>query len=166
MDVNNIKSEVRRVNGYLKEVTTFFDASGKPISHIMNPLMVELKPRDILQIMIGSLLMATPLSFTEEVWIISKELSDQKIILMSLVSSLTVTLFIYFNFYRGRLKGNIIQFIKRILATYIITLLSASMILLLIDKLPIFTDLNLAIRRSVIVGLPSVFAATLSDYLK
>jgi uncharacterized membrane protein len=69
--VKKIQTEVKRVNGYLKEVVTFFDSTGKPISHVMNPLMVELRPRDITQIFIGSLLVSTPLCFTEEVWNLS-----------------------------------------------------------------------------------------------
>ena len=35
------KAELKRINGYLKEVVTFFDDTGKPIGHVMNPLMVE-----------------------------------------------------------------------------------------------------------------------------
>ena len=70
------RSEIKRINGYLKEIITFLDDSGNPIGHSINPLMVELKPRDITQLFVGSLLVSTPLCFTEEVWKISESLSD------------------------------------------------------------------------------------------
>lgn len=59
------KTEIRRINGYLREFITFFDSSGNPISQVMNPLMVELKPRDILQLFAGAFLISSPLCFTE-----------------------------------------------------------------------------------------------------
>jgi hypothetical protein len=55
---NKFNTEVKRINGYLKEVITFLDSSGQPVSHIVNPLMVEVKPRDVLQLFVGSCLIA------------------------------------------------------------------------------------------------------------
>ena len=79
-----LNTEIKRIGGYLKEVTTFFDESGQPISHIMNPLMVELRPRDIMQIFAGAFLIATPLSLTEEVWQLSKTLPIKQTIWLAL----------------------------------------------------------------------------------
>ena len=160
------QTEIQRINGYLKEVVTLFDSSGKPISSVINPLMVELAPRDVLQIFVGALLFATPLSFTEEVWTISLELPSFKVYLLSVFSLVTVTLFIYFNFYRHRLKGHLIEFVKRVFATYLISISSVALMLYLIDKLPFEESPEVAIRRLVIIGFPSVFGATLSDYIK
>ena len=160
------KSEVKRINGYLREVVTFFDASGKPLSQVMNPLMTELKPRDILQIFVGAFLVSAPLCFTEEVWTLSVELKRLNVYALGLISYVTVALFIYFNFYRYRLKGNIVEFIKRIVATYAITASSIILILLLIDKFPIETEPYVAIKRVIIIGFPALFGAVISDYLK
>ena len=163
---NNFKTDIRRINGYLKEVTTFFDSSGKPISHIMNPLMVELKPRDIAQIFVGSLLVATPLSLTEEVWNLSQSLPKLNVILLLLCSLSAVILFVYFNFYRFKLIGNILNFVKRIVAIYFISLLSVILILFLINKLPIVESPIIAFKRVILIGFPAIFGATITDYLK
>lgn len=160
------KSEVKRINGYLKEIITFFDSSGQPISHIINPLMVELKPRDILQIFVGAFLLAAPLCFTEEIWSLSVSLKRSNVYALGLVSLITAVLFIYFNFYRFKLKGHIINFIKRVFATYFITIFSIVLILVLIDKFPIIETPIIAVKRVIIIGFPSVFTAMLSDYLK
>lgn len=58
---NKFETEIKRINGHLKELVTFFDDSGKPIGHVMNPLMVELRPRDVSQIFVGSFLVVSPL---------------------------------------------------------------------------------------------------------
>ena len=163
---NPFKTEITRINGYLKEVITVFDDSGKPITQVINPIMVELKPRDILQIIVGSFLIASPLCFTEEVWKLSEELSLSKVNTLTSVSLLTVTLFVYFNFYRDKLIGNVIEFVKRIVAMYVISLGTVAIILYLIDRLPYDTDPIVAFKRTVIIGFPAIFGATISDYIK
>lgn len=162
---NKIKTETKRINGYLKEITTYLDSSGNPISQTVNPLMVELKPRDILQIFVGAFLVASPLCFTEEVWKLSIELPNSKFYMLTLVSMAIVSLYVYFNFYRYRLKGNLINYMKRIVATYCITISSVVFILYLIDKLPI-NESYIALKRVVLIGFPSLFGAVISDNLK
>ncbi len=166
MEHKQFKTEIKRINGYLKEVITFFDSSGKPISHIINPLMVELRPRDVLQIFIGALLMGTPLCFTEEVWVLSSSLKIFNISLILFISLSSVSCFVYFNFYRNNIKGHIIEFFKRIVATYVISILSIVVLLFLIDKFPILENPIIALKRIIIIGFPAVFAGTLSDSLK
>lgn len=163
---SKVKTEVQRVNGYLKEVVTFFDSSGKPISQVMNPLMVELKPRDVLQIFVGAFLVAAPLCFTEEVWQLSINLKMKNVYALGAVSGVTVALFIYFNFYRYKLKGHVVDFFKRTLATYLITASSIILLLSLIDKFPIQESPYIAIKRLIIIGFPTLFGAVISDYLK
>jgi len=163
---DRIKTETQRINGYLKEVVTMFDSSGKPISQIINPLMVELKPRDVLQLFVGAFLVAAPLSFTEEVWTLSEELKPFNITALTLVSLSVATLFIYFNFYRFRLRGNILNFSKRVIATYAITISSIVTILFLIDKFPFSTTPDVAVNRVIIIGFPALFGAMVSDYIK
>jgi len=158
------RSEIKRINGYLKEIITFLDDSGNPIGHSINPLMVELKPRDITQLFVGSLLVSTPLCFTEEVWKISESLSDNNITYFFCLSIFAVTSFIYFNFYRYRLKGHVIEFIKRIFFTYLISLLSTVLVLSLINKFSIGDHPSMA--RVIIIGFPSIFGAMVTDYLK
>lgn len=166
MNGSKLKTEVKRVDGYLKEVITFFDDSGKPISHIVNPLMVELKPRDIAQLFVGSLLVASPLCFTEEVWNLSETLPRMNVYLLMICSFIAVTMFVYFNFYRFKLRGHVVEFIKRIIAIYIISIFSVILVLFLIDKFPIMTQPYISMKRVILIGFPAIFGATITDYLK
>lgn len=166
MSNKEIKTEIKRVNGYLKEIVTLFDSSGNPISQTINPLMTELKPRDVMQIFVGSFLVASPLSFTEEIWNLSVELKRINVYALGLVSKVVSALFIYFNFYRFRLKGNIILYLKRVIITYLIAISSIVLLLALIDKFPTFETPYISIKRVIIIGFPTIFAAVISDFLK
>ncbi len=160
------KTEIKRINGYLKEVVTFFDDSGRPISSVINPLMVELRPRDISQIFVGALLVSSPLCFTEEVWTLSEGLKLTNIYYLMFCSVVAVTSFVYFNFYRFKLRGNLIQFLKRIFAIYFISTLSVVLVLFLIDKFPVGSQPLVAFKRVIIIGFPAIFGAAVTDYLK
>ena len=162
--MKNYTSETKRINGYLKEIVTFLDDSGNPIGHSINPLMVELKPRDITQLFVGSLLVSSPLCFTEEVWKISETLPKENILYFFILSIGAVMSFVYFNFYRFRLRGHVIEFIKRIFFTYAISLASTVLVLFLIGKFQWGDSHSTA--RVIIIGFPSLFGAMVTDYLK
>ncbi len=158
---------VRRINGYLHWVHQVKDSKGKIFDFIIRPLMVELHPRDIMQIIVGAALFAIPLSFSEEVWNLGEILPLINIIILALISFFFVAAFVYFNFYRfNDFKNHIFNYIKRVVATYGLSLLVVAGILTLIGKCPWGVDNLLAIKRIVIVAFPSTMAATLSDTLK
>jgi len=161
---HDLKTEVKRVNGYLKEVITSFDKSGNIISQTINPLMVELKPRDLFQLFAGSFLIGTPLCLTEEIWTLSTQLGALKIALFGFFSIFTVVSYIYFNFYRYRFKKHIISFFTRVIVTYIVSISSIVLILYLVDKLP--ANSWLGFKRVVIIGFPTLFGAIISDSLR
>lgn len=164
--MKKINSELKRVNGYLKEVVTIFDASGKPVSQVLNPVMVELKSRDIFQLLAGSFIIASPLCFTEEVWKLSEEMSNEGAMLIGVVSFVLITCYIYFNFYRNRLRGFVAEFVKRVLATYVICAASVALTLFVIGKLPWDTHAEVALRRITIIAFPAAFGAVISDNIK
>jgi uncharacterized membrane protein len=64
------------------------------------------------------------------------------------------------------LKGYVIDFIKRVIGTYVISLLVVALILTLIDKCPWGIDNALAIKRIILVAFPAAMSGTLSDTIK
>lgn len=164
--MENNKPTIERIGGYLQKVTTLKDNSGKMIQTVMSPFMVELKPRDILQIIIGATILAIPVGLTEETWILAKELALPRVFLLGIISLLFLALFIYFNFYRFHLKEHMFNYIKRVLATYLLSLIVVGLLLTIIDKCPWGIDNILAIKRVIITAFPSSMAATLSDTLR
>ncbi|MBU4311045.1 DUF2391 family protein [bacterium] len=161
-----IESSIKRIGGYLHKVTPIMDSTGKVVHTVIAPFMVELKPKDIMQIIIGATILAIPVGLTEETWILGKELPTQNVLLLGLVTIFFISLFVYFNFYRSYLKGHIVEYIKRVVATYGLSLLVVGLLLTIIKKCPWGIDNLLATKRIIITALPASMAATLSDTIK
>ena len=160
------ETSIKRIGGYLHRVVPIADKSGKIISYALKPLMLEFKPRDIMQVIIGSALLAIPVSLTEEAWNLGESLPIINVSIISIVSLILVSIFVYFNFYKVTLKGYITDFIKRVLGTYIISLIVVALILTVIQKCPWGIDNVLAIKRIIIVAFPAAMSGTLSDTIK
>ncbi len=160
------ESTIKRINGYLHRVIPVADKSGQIISYALKPLMLEFKPRDIMQILVGSALLAIPVSLTEEAWNLGQVLPNTNVLSIAILSLLFISVFVYFNFYKITFKGYVFEFIKRVLGTYILSFLVVTVILTLLQKCPWGVDNLLAIKRIVIVAFPAAMSGTLSDTLK
>lgn len=160
------ETTIKRIGGYLHRIVPIADKSGEIISYALKPLMLEFKPRDIMQVIIGSALLAIPVSLTEEAWNLGESLPVINVSIISIVSLLLVSVFVYFNFYRVTLKGYVTDFIKRVLGTYFISLIVVALILTVIQKCPWGIDNALAIKRIIIVAFPAAMSGTLSDTIK
>lgn len=160
------KSTINRIGGYLHRVVPIADKSGEIISYALKPLMLEFKPRDIMQVAVGSSLLTIPVALTEEAWDLGEFLPNLNIALIVLLSIVMISIFVYFNFYKVTFKGYVFEFVKRVCGTYIISLIVAGIVLTLIQKCPWGTDNLLALKRIVIVAFPAAMCGTLSDTIK
>ena len=161
-----VQRTVQRVGGYLKEVLTVIDATGKVVGQTVSPLMVELRPRDIMQIIVGASILAVPVAFTEETWNLGEKLPIANVLALTTVSLIFLAAFIYYNFYRFNLKTHVVEYMKRVTATYVFSLLVVGLILTIIQKCPWGTDYVLALKRIIIVAFPASMSAAVSDTLK
>lgn len=161
-----IKTTVERIGGYLHKVVPIVSKSGEILSYSLKPLMVEFKARDVLQVIVGASILAIPLAFTEESWVLGESLPLNNILLLSLTSIIFIAAFVFFNFYRYNMKGHVFEYFKRVIGTYLISMLVVGLILTIIDKCPWGTDNLLAIKRIIVVAFPASMSGTLSDTLK
>ncbi len=160
------KPAVKRIGGYLHKVIPVKDSTGKVLNYVLKPFMIEFRPRDLLQVIIGATILAIPLAFTEETWRLGEELAVRNVALLGIISILFISSFVYFNFYRFNFKGHAFEYLKRVAATYIFSLIVVGVILTVIQKCPWGIDNVLALKRIVIVAFPASMSATLSDALK
>jgi uncharacterized membrane protein len=151
---------------YLHSVIPIVDSSGKVIQRVIKPLMVELRFRDILQILVGSAILAIPVGYTEETWNLGQRLPLSNVVTLAGISILFVALFVYFNFYRRYLKGFVLEYIKRVVAIYLISLFVVAALLTIIEQCPWGVNNALALKRIVICGFPASMSATVTDSLK
>jgi uncharacterized membrane protein len=164
--MNDQKYSVKRIGGYLHKIIPIKDKEGNVLNYALKPFMVEFRPRDMLQVIIGATILAIPLAFTEETWRLGEQLPSMNIILLTLLSIIFISFFVYFNFYRFNFKAHKSEYFKRVLATYFFSLLIVGTILTIIQKCPWQTDFFLAIKRIVIVSFPASMSATVSDAFK
>ncbi len=157
---------IQRIGRTLHRVVPIVDSAGKVVQYAVTPLMVELRFRDVMQIFVGASLLAIPVGFTEEAWMLGERLPLGNILLLSLVSITFIASFVYFNFYRTQFRGFEFEFVKRILAIYLLSLLVVGLLLTIIQVTPWDTDPLLAIKRMVIVAFPASMSAAVSDMLK
>ena len=54
---------LKRIGGYLHKISPLVDDTGKVVQYVTSPVMVELRNRDVLQIIIGATLLAIPIGF-------------------------------------------------------------------------------------------------------
>lgn len=162
----NKDKDIRRIGGYLHRVIPIADKSGKIITYTLKPLMLEFKPRDIMQVAIGSALLAIPVSLTEEAWKLGESLPVKNISLIALLSVAFISVFVYFNYYKANIKGYVREFVKRVVGTYLISLLVVTLMLTIIQKCPWGIDNILAVKRIIIVAFPAAMSGTLSDTIK
>lgn len=161
------KKETVRIAGKLKEIITIQDLQGNLIHKMMSPLMVELYPRDVIQVIVGASLLAIPMAFTEETWRLGETLPMQNIWGIVIVSLFFISSFVYYNFYRNADFGSHwMQFIKRIITTYCISILVVALILTLIDKTMWGIDLVVTIKRILLVTFPASMSAAVADMIK
>ncbi len=165
MPPNRTEIRVKRLGETLHKVIPLLDSAGEIVQYAVKPLMVELKLRDLVQIVVGASILAVPVAFTEEVWNLGERLPNRNIGGLMLLSIVFVGLFVYFNFYRGFLRRYAFEFVKRVAAIYLLSLLCVGAILYLVQQLPL-ADPGVALKRAIIVAFPASMSAAVSDMLK
>jgi uncharacterized membrane protein len=160
------KPNIQRIDGRLHLIREVRDDSGNVEHRVVMPLGVEFGLRDLTEIVVGATVLAIPVGYTEEVWVLGEQLSNFHAILIVLVSLLFTAAFTYAVFYRDHFKGYENEFVKRLVSSYLVTLTVAALVLLLVDKLPLFEAPGVAIRRTILVAFPATFSATVVDSLK
>ncbi len=160
------KHTIQRIGGYLHRIVPSVDSTGQVISHVTRPFMVEVRARDVMQMMVGASILAIPVGFTEETWTLGSTLPFRNVLVLAFVSLLFISAFVYFNFYRFHLKGYHWEFIKRVVGIYGIALIVVAVLLTIIDKCPWGIDNLVAMKRIIIVAFPASMSAAVSDLLK
>ena len=163
----DVEATTKRIGGYLYKVVPIVDdAAGRVVNYTLTPLMVELRARDVMQIVIGASILAIPVGLTEEAWTLGSTMPMPNVVGLMLVTIIFLASFIYYNLYRFNLRGHVIDFIKRVVMTYALSLAVVGGLLLLIGKLGYEDGYDVAFARLVIVTFPSSMSAAVSDTIK
>lgn len=118
--------------------------------------------KDVAEIATGACIMAFPVAVTEEVWNLGAELSLPHVLFFALASIFFLALMVYM-LQQKSIGPDRKVFIRRVLSTYSITLLIAALLLIGVDRLELFTDPAVGLKRAILVAFPASFAATMVD---
>lgn len=160
------KREVIKIAGRLNELITVTDESGKILKRMVKPMMVKFYPRDIMQIIVGSSILAIPVAFTEETWKLGESLPFSNIMGLMLLSIVFIGAFVYYNYYRDKMKEHRTEFLKRVVTTYVTAFIVVSILLTLIERAPWGTEFMIAFSRAIIVTFPASMSAAVADMIK
>jgi uncharacterized membrane protein len=159
------KREVVKAEGKHREIVTIYDLAGNILHKVATPLKLEFHPKDLVQIVVGSTLLAVPVSYTEEVWVMGKELPIENVVGIGLLSLLFVSVFVYYSFYRHHFYSQWDEFIKRTIAIYAVSFIMVGVILTLIDKAPWAVDHVIALKRITLVAFPASMSAAVANMI-
>jgi uncharacterized membrane protein len=166
----NVKERVIKVGDRFRVVRTLVSRSGDVLARTVSPLMVTFDRKDVAQVFIGSLLLATPFMVTEEVWTLGAELSIFSAISLALVSLSSLVILNYYTRYQKlRMPNGTIpkgEFVKRIFGTYMITLSIVATLLTILGKAPWIIDFSVALKRTILVSLPASLGGSAADLVK
>jgi uncharacterized membrane protein len=137
----------------------------KKKNEVHNLLLHTFELKDILQVIIGATILAIPVGFTEETWRLGENLPWLNIIGLFLLSILFIAAFVYYNYHKVH-EFNGGEFVKRVVSTYAFSFIVVAVILTLIQRTPWSTDFALALKRVIIVTLPSTMSAAVADVLR
>lgn len=154
---------IRNLGGRLHRVVPVLDSAGRLIQYAVSPLKVELRKKDVLQVIVGASLFAVPVGFTEETWNLASTLPTMNIVALASLSLAMAATYVHFNFYRGLLGEHLGSYLKRVASIYLLSLLIVAIFLSLIDRAPWLTDPLLATKRVLLVGFPATMSAAISD---
>ena len=163
---NQARITIKRIGGHLHRVIPIVDSAGRILDYAVKPLMVEFRPRDMMQVIVGASILAVPVAFTEETWNLGEKLPLANVLVLSFFSVLFIALFTYSNFYRVNFKGHAKSYFLRVGATYLFSLLVVGGLMTIIQQCPWTTDFVLALKRVLIVSFPASMSAAVSDTIK
>lgn len=118
---------------------------------------------DVSQIVIGAFALAVPISFSEEAWRLGEILPVANLLFLFFLSVSFLSFYAYQNVFQANIKQRLFVFIFRIFMAYLLAILVVALILIAIDKCPIFEDPFVALRRIIVIAMPASMGAIIVD---
>ena len=118
---------------------------------------------DASQIAIGAFALAVPVSFSEEAWKLGETLPLINLLLVFVLSVVILGFFAYESVFQANIKNRIPVFLIRIVIAYLIAALVVSLVLIALNKFPLFAEPIIALKRLIIITMPASMGAIIAD---
>ena len=118
---------------------------------------------DASQVAIGAFALAVPISFSEEAWKLGETLPFSNMLMVFVLSITFLGFFAYESVFQGDIKHRVPVFLWRIAIAYTITALVVALVLLSLNKFPLFIDTAIAFKRLIVITMPASMGAIIVD---
>lgn len=118
---------------------------------------------DIIQVIIGSAALTVPIAFSEESWKLSETLPILNIIVLIFLSLLFISLYSIQGIFQGQIKHRLSHYAFRIVIDYGVSLFVVFIVLFALNRMPIFDDTMIAIKRIIILAFPASMGGVIVD---
>lgn len=118
---------------------------------------------DLAEVVTGACILAFPVAATEEIWSLGAELAIGRVLTFAVGSIALLAIVIHvIHRHEGRPLSKK-TFILRVAGTYAATFAISALLLLGLDRLDLFQEPLVAVKRTILVAFPASFAAALVD---
>jgi len=146
-----------------KVIKNEIDKTGKSIHDLLLP---GFHLKDVVQVIVGATILAIPVAFTEEVWKLGEELPWLNIFAVVFISISFISIFVYYNYYKSRLKGHWFDFLKRIGFTYLFSIIVVALMLTVIQRADWVNMWDVSLKRVFMIAFPASMSAVVADIIK
>lgn len=141
---------------------------GNKLVATLQPLHFKFEARDLAQIFIGSIVLASPFIVTGEVWELGAQMSTISSILYLILSLFALSILLYYwRYEKVTFHGHVVkrELIKRLVVTYLLAFTTVAVLLTLLDKAPWSIDAQIAMKRVILVSLPACLGGAAIDFI-
>ena len=118
---------------------------------------------DASQVAIGAFALAVPISFSEEAWKLGETLPLINLSFLFGLSVVFLSFFAYESVFQGNIKYRIPIFVSRIFIAYFIAALVVCLVLFSLNKSPLLSDPEIALKRLIIITMSASMGAIIVD---
>ncbi|OAN17991.1 hypothetical protein A3K86_03470 [Photobacterium jeanii] len=126
-------------------------------------MKISFNMEDASQVFVGAFALAVPISFSEEAWRLGETLPIPNLLMLFMLSVLFLSVFTYQSVFQKNVSQRLFVFLFRIVIAYLMTAFVVFLVLLCIDKLPLFDDPVTSIRRIIVITMPASMGAIIVD---
>jgi len=123
----------------------------------------SINAEDIIQVVIGASALTVPVAFSEESWRLSETLPILNVIMLLLLSLIFIGIYSIQGIFQGKVKHRLYQFALRIVIVYGVTLLVVLIILIALNRMPLFDEPLIALKRVILLSFPASMGGVIVD---
>lgn len=120
---------------------------------------------DFVQVVVGSSALTIPVAFSEESWRLSETLPALNLFVILLLSLLFISIYSFQGIFQGQIKHRISHFVFRTIIDYGITFIVVFIILFALNRMPLFDEPFIALKRIIILAFPASMGGVIVDGL-